>query len=128
MIDTGATACYIKKGTYQNGIELPIYKRVSTVNGYSTIKKCHYITIFQTKQIFYEIEGLKADLLIGYNLLKKIGAVIDTNNDTLKCKGKIEKLHYDEKINLLELNKETTILPLKKYILDKYFNYENLSS
>ncbi len=50
------------------------------------------------------------------------------NNDTLKCKGKIEKVHYDEKINLLELNKETTVLPLKKNILDKYFNHENLSS
>lgn len=102
---------------------MPIYKKVSTVSGYSTIKICHYITIFHNN--FYEIDGLKAKLLIGYNLLKKIGSVIDTINDTLKCKGKIEKLHYDGKKNLFELNKETLsyiILPLKKVHIDTYLN------
>ncbi len=93
---------------------MPIYKRVSTVNGYSVIKIYHFITIFDTKHIFYEIDGLKADLLVGYNLQKKIGAVIDMSNDTLKFKGKIEKLNYEEKFNLLEMKEEKTLLPLKK--------------
>jgi len=35
------------------------------------------VTIFDTRYTFYEIDGLKSDFLIGYNLLKKIGAVID---------------------------------------------------
>jgi len=33
LIDTGATSCYIRRGIYKNKNELPIYKRVSTVNG-----------------------------------------------------------------------------------------------
>lgn len=37
LIDTGATACYIKKGTFENKNELSIYKKVTTVNGYSII-------------------------------------------------------------------------------------------
>jgi len=30
------------------------------------------IYIFETRQLFYEIEGLESDLLIGFNLLRKI--------------------------------------------------------
>jgi len=47
------------------------YKRVSPVNGYSIIKHYHMVTIFDTRYTFYEIDGLKSDFLIGYNLLKK---------------------------------------------------------
>jgi len=70
---------------------------VSTDNGYSIIKIYQNKTIFHTKHIFYEIEGLKADLLIGYNLLKMIGAIIEISNDTLNYNGRIENLHYEEK-------------------------------
>jgi len=35
------------------------------------------LTIFDKRYKFYEIDGLKSDFLKGYNLLKKIGAVID---------------------------------------------------
>jgi len=35
------------------------------------------ITIFDKRYTFYEIEGLDSDLLVGYNLLKKIGGIID---------------------------------------------------
>jgi len=78
LIDTGATSCYIRTGIYKNKNELPIYKRVSTVNGYSIIKYYHMVTIFDTRYTFYELDGIKSDFLIGYSLLKKIGAVIDT--------------------------------------------------
>jgi len=71
LIDTGATGCYIKKGILQNKNELSIYKKVSTVHGCSIIYYYHYINIFETRHLFYEIEGLESDLLIGLNLLGK---------------------------------------------------------
>jgi len=77
LIDTGASSCYIRTGIYKNKHELLIYKRLSTVNGYSIIKYYHMLTIFDKRYKFYEIDGLKSDFLKGYNLLKKIGAVID---------------------------------------------------
>jgi len=58
------------------------------------------ITIFDTRYTFYEIEGLDSDLLIGYNLLKKIGAVIDTAKGVIKYNGIEEKLNYDNGNNL----------------------------
>jgi len=74
LIDTGATSRYIKKGIYENKEELPTYKRVYTDHGYSIIKYYHILTIFETKHLFYEIYGLETDLLIGYNLLRKMEA------------------------------------------------------
>jgi len=64
LIDTGATACYIKKGIFENKNELSFYKKVSTVHGYSIIKYYPYKNIFETRHLFYEIEGLESDLLI----------------------------------------------------------------
>jgi len=81
----GATSCYIKKGIYENKKELPTYKRVSTAHGYSFIKYYHILTIFETKHLFYEIEGLESDLLIGYNLLGNIGAKIDAEKGIIEC-------------------------------------------
>jgi len=49
-----------------------MYKRESTVNGYLIITSYHMITIFDIPYTFYEIEGLYSDLLIVYNLLKKL--------------------------------------------------------
>jgi len=49
------------------------------------------VTIFDTRYIFYEIDGLKSDFLIGYNPLKKIGAVIDTEKRVIRYGGKEEK-------------------------------------
>jgi len=113
----GATSCYIRTGIYKNKNELPLYKRVSTVNGYSIIK--HMITIFDTRYTSYEIEGLDSDLLVSYNLLKKIGAVIHTDKEVIKYNENEEKLNYN-KGNLLNqhsLTEDNTILPLKEFIL-----------
>jgi len=71
LIGTGAISCYIKIGIYKNRNELPIYKRVSTVNGFSITNHYHMITIFDTRYKIYEIEGFDSDLLICFNLLKK---------------------------------------------------------
>jgi len=54
------------------------------------IKYYHLITIFHTNQVFYEIEGLGSDLLKGFNLLKKIGAVLDIQKETINYNGKEE--------------------------------------
>jgi len=112
LIDTGATFCYIRTGIYKNKNELPIYKRVSTGNGYSIIKYYRMVTIFDTRYTFYEIDGLKSDFLIGYNLLKKIGAVIDTEKGVKRHGGKKEKLIYDNdsSFNQISLSEEETIL------------------
>jgi len=67
LIDTGATACCIKKGIYENKRELSIHKRVSTVHGYSIIKYYHLMNIFGEQHLFYEMEGLESDLLVGFN-------------------------------------------------------------
>jgi len=88
------------------------------------IKYYNYINIFETRHLFYEIEGLESDLLIGFNLLKKMGAVINIEEGMLEYKGKTEKLIYydsEEKIetSLIEVN---NTLPLKQFILQKYFD------
>jgi len=53
-------------------------------------------------------------LLVGYNLLKKIGAVIDTAKGVIKYNGIEEKLNYDNGniLNQHSLTEENTILPL----------------
>jgi len=84
----GQPSCYIKTGIYKNKNELPIIKIVSTVNGYYIIKYYHMITIFDSRYTFYEIERLDSDLLVGYNLLKKIGAVIDIARGVIQYNGK----------------------------------------
>jgi len=70
------------------------------------------------------------DLLIGYNLLTKIGAIIGMSNDTLNFNCRT-KLHYEEKLNFLEISQETTLLPLKnvykKDILTSKFLQEKYS-
>jgi len=82
------------------------------------------VTIFYTRYSFNEIDGLKSDFLIGYKLLKKIGAVIDTEKGVIRYGGKEEKLIYDNdsSFNQLSLSEEKTILPLKEFILQKYFD------
>jgi len=82
------------------------------------------VTIFDTPYTFSEIDGLKSDFLIGYNLLKKIGAVIDTEKGVIKYGGKEENLIYDNdsSFNQLSLSEEKTILPLKEFIIRKYFD------
>jgi len=59
--------------------------------------------------LFYEIEGLESDLLIGFNLLRKIGAIINIEKGVLEYKGKTEKLIFydnEEKIetSVIEVN------------------------
>jgi len=124
LIDTGATACYIKRGIFGNKNELSLYKKVTTVHGYSNIRYYHIINIFKTRKLFYEIEGLESDLLIGFNLLRKIGAIINTEKGVLEYKGKSEKLKYydNEEKNEISLIEENNILPLKEFIIKKYFN------
>jgi len=75
LIDTGATACYIKNYIFESKNQLSIYKKVSTVHGYFIIKYYHYTNIFEKWHLFYEIEWLEFDLLIGFNIFRKIGAV-----------------------------------------------------
>jgi len=77
------------------------------------------VTIFNTRYTFYKIDVLKSDFLIGYNLLKKIGAAIDTEKGVIRYGGKEEKLIYDNdsSFNQLSLSEEKTILPLKEFIM-----------
>jgi len=105
-------------------IKIRMSFQYTTVNGYSIIKYYHMITFFDTQHTFYEIEGLDSDLLVGYNLLKKIGAVIDTAKGVIKYNGIEEKLNYDSGIILSQhsLTEENTILSLKEFILKKYFD------
>jgi len=127
--NTGATSCYIKTGIYKYKNELPIYKRVSTVNGYSIIKYYHMVTIFDTRYTFYEIDGLKSDFLIGYNLLKKIGAVIDTEKRVIRYGGKEEKLIYI----IIIYNSPVLVVPKKVFNEDGtaklrlYLDYKKLN-
>jgi len=51
------------------------------------------VTIFDTRYTFYEIDGLN-NFLIGYNLLKKIAAVIDTEKGVVKYGGKEGKIDF----------------------------------
>jgi len=104
LIDTGATSCYIRTGIYKNKNEPLIYKSVFTVNGYSIMKYYHMVTIFETRYTFYEIDVLKSDFLIGYNLLKKIGAVIDSEIGVIRYGGKEEKLIYDNDSSFNQLS------------------------
>jgi len=58
-------------------------------NGYNQCyKNYQMITIFDSRYTFYEIERLDSDLLVGYNLLKKIGAVIDIARGVIQYNGK----------------------------------------
>jgi len=57
--------------------------------------------------------------------LKKIGAVIETAKGVIKYNGIEEKkLNYDNGniLNQHSLTEENTILPLKEFILKKYFD------
>jgi len=114
----------------KNKNEFPIYKKVSTVNGYSIIKYYHMLTIFDTRYTFYEIDGLKSDFLIGYNLLKKIGAVIDKEKGVMRYGGKEEKLIYynDSFFHQLSLSEVKNILQLKESIVRKYFEMKRPKS
>jgi len=87
LIDTGATACYIKKGIFENINELSIYKKGTIV---------HIMNIFETRQLFCKMNGLESDLLIGFNFLRKTGAIINIEGGVLEHKGKTEKLKYYE--------------------------------
>jgi len=77
------------------------------------------VRIFDTRYTFYEINGSKSDFLIGYNLLKEIGAVIDTEIGIMRYGGKKEKLIYDNdsSFNQLFLSEEENILPLEEFII-----------
>ncbi len=86
FIFTGATSCYTKSGIYENKKELLTY--------ISIIKYYHILTIFKTKYLFYEREGLESVLLIGYNLLRKIGAKMDAAKGIMEYNGKKEELEY----------------------------------
>jgi len=46
------------------------------------------VTIVDTRYTFYETDGFKLDFLIGDNLLKKIGAIIDTEKGDMGEKKK----------------------------------------
>jgi len=73
----------------------------------------------ETRHLFYKIEGLESDLLIGFNLLRNIGAIINIEKGLLEYKGKTEKLIYydsEEKIET-SLIKVNNTLPLKEFIL-----------
>jgi len=76
------------------------------------------INIFGEQILFYQIEGVQSDLLIGFNLLRKIGAKLDIEKGIMEYKGNKEKLEYfDEDKNDLCLIEEKNILPLKEYII-----------
>jgi len=53
---------------------------VSTIHGFTIIKYYHLLTIFETKLLFYEIEGLEYDLLIA--------AKIDAEKGIIEYNGK----------------------------------------
>jgi len=82
------------------------------------------VTIFDMRFSFYEIDGLKSDVLIGYNLLTKIGAAIDTEKGVIRYGGKKAILidDKDSSFNQLSLSEEKTILPLKEFSIRKYFD------
>jgi len=88
------------------------------------------LTIFDTRYTFYEIDGLKSDFLIGYNLLKKIGAVIDKEKGVMRYGGKEEKLIYynDSFFHQLSLSEVKNILQLKESIVRKYFEMKRPKS
>jgi len=81
------------------------------------------VTICDTRYTFYEIDGLKSDFLIGYNLLKKY-AVIDTDKKVMRYGGKEEKFIYDNDSSFkeLSLSEEKPILPLEEFIIRIYFD------
>lgn len=115
LIDTGATSCYIKAGIYNNKNELNIFKRVNTINRYTIIKYYHIIHLFGVRQIFYEIDNLESDLLIGYKFLKKINAVINLKNKSLKTNPESEQpakayaSKYKYELKNRKINKEITL-------------------
>ena len=122
LIDTGATACNVNKGIYDNAEELVIKKRIKTVNGYSIITHFHNINIFGKRHRFYEINNLDADLLVGYNLLKEIKAVIDLSDGSLHYNNKTEK------INLIKHAQETVgnlMSSDEAYTVASYLGYQN---
>lgn len=49
--------------------------------------------LFNTPNIIYEIPNLNGDLLVGYNLLKGINAVIGLKNGFLSYKSKKKKIN-----------------------------------
>lgn len=82
------------------------------------------IIIFNIKHIFYEIEGLETDLLVGYNLFKKIGVIIDTKMGVIQYHGKEENLLFHNKVCKENLwhTEEKSNHPLNEFLINKYFN------
>ncbi|XP_055909413.1 uncharacterized protein LOC129944187 [Eupeodes corollae] len=83
--------------TLSDPITLPIFKRARTVNGEIIIKKCYEALIFDTKTRFYVLENLEYAALIGANLLSQVNAKIDFNDNTLKYNNKVERIYFDDK-------------------------------
>ena len=111
-----------KKGIYDNKLELPIYRRVKTINGYTTIKYYHMITVLSAKERFYEVENLEADIIIGYSLLKKNKTIINFDKNTIVYDNKEEKIYGTNTINInkTSLNKNEEIHKLNNTYLGKY--------
>jgi len=63
--------------------------------------------------LFYEVEALESDLLFGFNLLRKIGAIINIEMGVLEYKGKTEKLINYEERNEKSLIEVNNTLPFK---------------
>jgi len=63
--------------TYLNRSDRITKKQLKIFNRYKShcllYKKGNFIiNLFETRQLFYEIEELESDLLIGFNLLRKM--------------------------------------------------------
>jgi len=85
LINKGATAYYFKK-KFSKKKEWFLYKKV-------------YINIFETGHLFYDIEKLESDLLIGFYILRKIGSIINIDKGVLEYKGKTDQLIYNNNKN-----------------------------
>ncbi|XP_037942884.1 putative uncharacterized protein DDB_G0282499 [Teleopsis dalmanni] len=74
-----------------------------------TQKRVHE-SVQRVQERFYEIENLEADILIGYNILKRINAVVDLGNNELRYNGKTERIYIDsnkhkQKNDMIMINK-----------------------
>lgn len=127
LVDTGATNNYITEENTRGGkifhLKKPIL--VETIHGQSKIDRYVRINIFSHNLVFFIVEFLgKFDILLGFDGLRKINAVVDTMSLKLiySIRNKIQSINYslqnnvDQKIkhrihHLMTENNNTPTLP-----------------
>ncbi|TMW46812.1 hypothetical protein DOY81_008110 [Sarcophaga bullata] len=91
LIDSGATSCYCRPNVLTNRKKLVVKKRIKTINGFTIIDNFYDARLFGISEIFYEIQNLEFNLLIGYNFLKKANINLDFENGIITCGNKTDK-------------------------------------